>query len=218
MLDLGCGNGDGSEILVDAGADWVLGVDIERTPGLKNPAHGSRYLDFVRAASTHLPLRDASVDVVAAFEITRSVEDLPGTLSEIRRVLSSPGTLVLSTSRWPRRVGVDHRPAAFPHDRRFSRKRLLETLGPYFTDVELKAQRVHPAYGSLPLWDEGDARKASKNLASLVRKGQAVFPLAFRDRLSRLLHNRAFYPGEYDFVFTSEHLEGAHVLIAVCHT
>jgi hypothetical protein len=41
-------------------------------------------------------------------------------------------------------------------------------------------------------------------------------PFPIKDGMSRLLHNRAFFPGEFDFDFVPEQVERGHVTVAVC--
>jgi ubiquinone/menaquinone biosynthesis C-methylase UbiE len=95
-LDLGCGDGRFTAILSEAGADAV-GVDVadgalERARE-RHPA--AEYL--LAAPDGTLPLEDASVDLVWASEVIEHVGDTARWLSEVRRVLRSGGTLLLTT-------------------------------------------------------------------------------------------------------------------------
>jgi ubiquinone/menaquinone biosynthesis C-methylase UbiE len=96
VLDIGCGAGEFSAALIEAGAKPVA-VDVarealrrarERVPGLDarlwNPAEP-------------LPLDDNAVDVVWAGEVIEHVADVAPWLSELRRVLRPGGTLLLTT-------------------------------------------------------------------------------------------------------------------------
>lgn len=83
LLDVGCGAGGSLELARARGADAV-GLDRQpRGPGT------------VRGDLTHLPIRDASVDVVLA-ECVLCLADLDRGLREGRRVLDTGGTLALS--------------------------------------------------------------------------------------------------------------------------
>ena len=96
VLDVGCGAGEFSAALLEAGARPIA-VDVacealrrarERAPGLD-----ARHW----AAGERLPVEDNAVDVVWAGEVIEHVVDVAPWLSELRRALRPHGTLVLST-------------------------------------------------------------------------------------------------------------------------
>jgi len=96
VLDVGCGEGQLAAELERGGAR-VLGIDVaeealrrarERHPGLE--------LALVTERAPW-PLADASFDVVWAGDTIEHVADTASWLSEVRRVLRSGGTLLLST-------------------------------------------------------------------------------------------------------------------------
>lgn len=95
VLDAGCGVGYGSDIL-SVKASRVYAIDLAADA----VAAGARdYADvrFVQGSCTGLPLRDASLDVVVAFEVIEHLEDWRGLLAEARRVLRPDGQLLVST-------------------------------------------------------------------------------------------------------------------------
>lgn len=96
VLDVGCGEGRFTAELARAGAS-VVGIDVAEEP-----------LDRARELDPGLDLRlvdgegpwelaDASFDVVWAGEVIEHVLDTAAWLSEVRRVLRSGGSLLLST-------------------------------------------------------------------------------------------------------------------------
>jgi 2-polyprenyl-6-hydroxyphenyl methylase/3-demethylubiquinone-9 3-methyltransferase len=96
VLDIGCGAGEFSAALLEAGARPIA-VDVaqealrrarERVPGLDAR---------LWAADEPLPLDDASVDAVWAGEVVEHVVDVAPWLSELRRVLRPHGTLLVTT-------------------------------------------------------------------------------------------------------------------------
>ncbi len=95
-LDVGCGEGHLAAELAEAGFT-VVGVDVAEEPLRRARArHPTLDLRLVEAEGPW-PLPAASFDVVWAGETIEHVADTGGWLSEVRRVLRSGGSLLLST-------------------------------------------------------------------------------------------------------------------------
>jgi SAM-dependent methyltransferase len=96
VLDLGCGEGDLTAVLVQAGAR-ALGVDVAEA-ALARARRRHPQLSFERVAiDGPLPFADGTFDVVWASEVIEHVADTARWLSEIRRVLVPRGRLLLTT-------------------------------------------------------------------------------------------------------------------------
>jgi len=96
VLDLGCGAGQFSAALAQAGAQTV-GVDVT-AEALWRAAQRVRGLDLrLWRDGEPLPLDDSSVDTVWAGEVIEHVVDVAPWLSEVRRVLRPHGMLLLTT-------------------------------------------------------------------------------------------------------------------------
>jgi len=151
VLDIGCGAGEFSAALLEAGAAPVA-VDVagealrrasERIPGLDAR---------LWAAGEALPVHDNAVDTVWAGEVVEHVVDVAPWLSELRRVLRPRGTLLLSTPHHgpakliglalsPRRFAEHFEPRA-DHVRFFSPRTLRTLLDDLGFDVrELHTRR-----------------------------------------------------------------------------
>lgn len=170
VLDVGCGEGQFTRTLVDAGAR-VVGVDIAE-------AALARTREAVPEAELHrwpqdgpLPLADASFDVVWAGEVLEHVADTAGWLSELRRVLRAAGRLLISTPSHgrPRNVLIAllaferHADPLGEHLRFYTRRSLRATLealgfaevrvvgigGPPGLGDTLLAEAVRPGLGRL---------------------------------------------------------------------
>jgi len=96
VLDVGCGEGLFASELARSGAR-VLGIDVAEEP-LERARERDPALEL-----RHVPeggewdLADASFDVVWAGEVIEHVADTAAWLSEVRRVLRSGGSLLVST-------------------------------------------------------------------------------------------------------------------------
>ena len=96
VLDVGCGEGHFAAELVASGAH-VVGIDVAEEP-LRRGRERQPELDLLLVDSeASWPLPDASFDVVWAGEVIEHVADTAAWLSEIRRVLRSGGSLLIST-------------------------------------------------------------------------------------------------------------------------
>ncbi len=150
VLDVGCGEGRFTAELARAGREAV-GIDVAAEPLRRAHARargGALDLRLVPADGPW-PLEDVSFDAVWAGEVVEHVADTAGWLSEVRRVLRSGGSLVLSTpahDRLARAVlGVSARAFAARFDPRSEHLRfytrralaaLLEDFG--FERVEIR--------------------------------------------------------------------------------
>jgi len=152
VLDLGCGAGQFSAALADAGARPIA-VDVahealrrarERMPGLD-----ARHWP----AGEPLPLADASVDAVWAGEVIEHVPDVAPWLSEVRRVLRAHGSLLLTTPHHGRaallRVALSRRAFAEHFEPRSDHVRFYSpaTLRELLTDVGFEVVQLRVAGG-----------------------------------------------------------------------
>jgi ubiquinone/menaquinone biosynthesis C-methylase UbiE len=102
-LDCGCAEGSYSVALKQAGADLVVGTDIEETRITEAQRRwaGMAGVTFIAAPAELLPMADESFDAVLLNEVLEHVADQGRALSELRRVLAPDGILVVfSPNRW----------------------------------------------------------------------------------------------------------------------
>jgi 2-polyprenyl-6-hydroxyphenyl methylase/3-demethylubiquinone-9 3-methyltransferase len=95
VLDVGCGEAQITAELARAGFD-VVGVDVAEEP-LRRARRRHPQLDVRLVGESEWALADASFDAVFSGETIEHVRDTIGWLSEVRRVLRSGGSLLLST-------------------------------------------------------------------------------------------------------------------------
>lgn len=151
VLDAGCGVGYGSSILARAGAERVVGIDLDPEAVAATNALGERQVEAVRGDVRQLPFEDAEFDVVVCFETIEHIEEGDAALREFRRVLAPDGLLVVSSpNRGVYPPGNEHHvheykpaelvaavEALFPAARRYGQRAWLATT--------LTAPGQHPA-------------------------------------------------------------------------
>jgi SAM-dependent methyltransferase len=107
VLDLGSGDGTFTAEISRAGVD-VVGVEVAEA-ALKRARAGHGELDFRLAPiDGPLPLKDCAFDVVWASEVIEHVADTARWLSEVRRVLSPRGRLLMTTPNHTRPALLVH--------------------------------------------------------------------------------------------------------------
>lgn len=140
VLDVGCGEGRFTAELGRAGAHAV-GVDLAEEPLRRARARHPELELALIAEEERWELADASFDVVWAGEVLEHVADTAAWLSEVRRVLRSGGSLLLSTPAHgrltlaglalSRRAFARHFDPRSDHLRFYSRDTLAELLGDF---------------------------------------------------------------------------------------
>lgn len=99
VLDVGCGTGIGSSLLMELGADRVDGVDYRpKVLELANMKHGKASLNFHRMLLEELSFEDDTFDLALCLDSSHPVTDA-NLLEEIDRVLRPDGEYVCAIER-----------------------------------------------------------------------------------------------------------------------
>jgi 2-polyprenyl-3-methyl-5-hydroxy-6-metoxy-1,4-benzoquinol methylase len=154
VLDVGCGEGRFAEELAATGAS-VVGVDLAAEP-LRRAHARNPQLDL-RLVAEEGPwgLVDSSFDVVWAGEVIEHVPDTAAWLSEVRRVLRSGGTLLISTPAHSRlrllglalsrRAFAEHFDPRGEHLRFYSRETLTQLVADFgFEQISVRSAAGAP--------------------------------------------------------------------------
>ena len=127
VLDAGCGEGYGTDLLASAGAASVVGVDVDE-PTVEHARERYGH-DFQVADLAKLPFEDDSFDLVVCFETIEHVADARRVVAELRRVLVDDGMLVISTPN-PAQYVVENE----FHVREFTPDEFAELLDDHFPE------------------------------------------------------------------------------------
>jgi SAM-dependent methyltransferase len=98
VLDAGCGEGYGLAMLAEAGAERVIGVDLEApVVAHARSTYGGDIVEVHEAELLSLPLADDAVDLVVSFQVIEHLHDIPGYLRSLHRVTRPGGEIWIAT-------------------------------------------------------------------------------------------------------------------------
>jgi SAM-dependent methyltransferase len=130
VLEVGCGEGYGAELLRRAGARSVLAVDYDWDVVMHVARHHPG-VSLLQANAVRLPIRDESVDVVIALQVVEHLWEQRRFMQECARVLRPGGRVLLTT---PNRLAfaVSNASGNPFHYRELSADELAELARPFF--------------------------------------------------------------------------------------
>lgn len=151
VLDIGCGIGSGSAILLNASAGKVTGVDINpKAIEYARDNYHQEELDFLCLSAADLPFPESSFDLVVTPEM---IEHLPESqhrrfLAECRRVLRNGGKIICSTPN-KRAYSITRlkRSLNRSHLKEYYIDEFHDLLNEYFGDVILYGQTFRSSTG-----------------------------------------------------------------------
>jgi SAM-dependent methyltransferase len=166
VLDIGFGEGYGSRILAEAGAEY-RGVEVD--PEIVEHARSRYGPRFERYDGTSLAEPDDAFDLVVAFQMIAYLDDPQPLLREIGRVLRPAGVALLTTPNRVYRLDEGQRPWNRYHVREYSAAELTDVLRDTFGSVV-----VHGVVATEPIDSIVRAR------AARARKLARLDPLGLR--------------------------------------
>ncbi len=147
VLDAGCGEGYGLQMLRAAGADRVIGADLDPlTVAHARAAYSAAdpAIEVVEAELRELPLADGEVALCVSFQVIEHLHDIPGYLAELQRVTEPGGLIMLATPNRLTFTPDSDTPVNPFHTVEFTAAELTRLLGRCGLDVEV-VQGVHHA-------------------------------------------------------------------------
>lgn len=136
VLDAGCGVGYGAELLSQAGASEVVGVDNSEA-AIELARNASDNVSYQVGDVRRLAFDDGAFDLVVCFEVIEHVDEPLLVLDELARVLRPGGMLLVSSPNRDRYVpGNPH------HRHEFTRPELQAALDARFASARVISQHV----------------------------------------------------------------------------
>jgi SAM-dependent methyltransferase len=99
-LDAGCGEGYGLAMLAAAGAQRVIGADLDAATvahATSTYAAADPRIEVVAAELMSLPLADDEIDLTVSFQVIEHLHDIPGYLRSLVRVTRPGGEVLIAT-------------------------------------------------------------------------------------------------------------------------
>lgn len=157
VLDIACGEGYGSAMLIHNSAATVVGMDIDRdTVARASRIYAHQGLTFMEGdIRKPLELDDNSFDVAVCFETIEHIAEHQDFLVELSRVLTDDGVLVIST---PDSTKSDLKAPNPFHEKELDEQEFLALVNGAFSSVETYYQGYH--FGSVMTQSKGTSEAA----------------------------------------------------------
>jgi 2-polyprenyl-3-methyl-5-hydroxy-6-metoxy-1,4-benzoquinol methylase len=140
VLDIACGTGYGSVMLLLGGARMVMGGDIDaETIEAANKEYKQENLEFQVMNGLAIPAENESFETVVSLETIEHIREAEQFVSELTRVLAAGGKLILSTpnKKATQKLGIKNQ----YHVRELSQQELELILKDKFKEIKIYGQR-----------------------------------------------------------------------------
>lgn len=218
VLDIACGTGYGLALLKRS-AKSVTGVDVDIDAAREALSEcNTNDTRVLLGDGTNLPFNDASFDIVTSFETLEHLHAGREFLAELKRVLKTGGTLILSTPNANYTNPVNGKPSNPFHIFEYKPDELKAELEDHFLIESFLGQTLDEAI-KIPPFEDAQNRLAQDPATQAKLFWWKVFnklPLTVRESLSQVIWKKPFYPMESDYRFSAQTTEFAPVLVAVC--
>lgn len=213
VLDIACGTGYGLALLGEMAR--VVGVDVDRSAAAEARSHADA--SVLVSDGRKLPFCSGSFDAIVSFETIEHFHQRELFVSELARVLSESGILILSTPNARRTKPIDGKPRNPFHVHEYTPEELAGELAHCFDSVKLAGQVLDPSFRVPPLWDEQEELAANGGrVRVLTWRALAKLPESLGSAASRWLWQKPLYPSVDDYRFLESEVETAPVLVATC--
>lgn len=204
VLDLGCGKGSGSYLLLDHGTKrlWCID-DYFKNIYVAQQRDKNGMIKFLCMDANFMGLHNNSFDIVVAFEVIEHLEDDKNFLQEIKRILKTQGILLLSTPNKNITSPGRSKPYNKFHKREYQLDEIKELCSQYFTQVNVLGQS----------WSCYNKKKINKIMDMIPRKIKYLFPLWIQNSLNMRIRPTLELN---DCVISEKDLDSAKNFVVIC--
>lgn len=151
VLDVACGSGYGSRMLLEGGAREVVGLDCDAEAiALARRRYQAPNLTYLQADACNPPSLQP-FDVIVSFETIEHLAD-PERFLEVCCHLLVPGGMLIVSTPYRHRMRADGRPANPYHVREWRTDEFADLLRPRFSAVAMFGQALKIRSRRLPRW------------------------------------------------------------------
>lgn len=138
ILDVGCNNGYGIEVMKRLGCSRVAGMDV--SPDALRSARQRLGLEaeLYLYDGKKLPIESGTFDIITSFQCIEHIQDCDRYLSEIRQLLKPGGTAIFTTPNASIRLDPGMKPWNEFHVREYSHTEFANQLAGHFSTVEIR--------------------------------------------------------------------------------
>lgn len=144
VLDLGCGEGYGSDALAHT-AHFVVAADRDVNAVIHaRQKYARANLAFVVCDAQALPFCTESFETIVSFEVIEHIPNVPEYLKEIKRVSAVTGIVIISTPNRVLRLLPFQKPWNCYHLREYDARSLVRAVSAVFPRVQLRGITATP--------------------------------------------------------------------------
>jgi 2-polyprenyl-3-methyl-5-hydroxy-6-metoxy-1,4-benzoquinol methylase len=213
ILDIACGSGFGSSFLAQSG-NTVIGGDLsEITITECNSKFNQSNLSFKIIDGTNIPYPDEFFDVVISFETIEHTKQYQEMLNEFKRVVKKNGLIIISTPNF-----LINSPKGFVtnpfHTQEWIYEDLSKILDQAFSSVKLLGQQ-YARYADKPHLKYKIGHVLEK---ILYTRGIRKLPIAFQDRIMKIIIDEPMYPLSKNYLFAEDvnEIKKCKTFFAIC--
>ena len=200
VLDIACGTGYGSSLLVKSGAKEIIGIDIsEEAISYAQKNYSSPQINFSVGDATKMnSVGDNSIDIIVSFETIEHIKKYEYYLQEMYRVLKKKGVFIISTPNKKFSSPNAAKPLNHYHFIEFFLEDFISILSQHFSSFTIYGQSHNSFFLRFK-------RKCIKLIPHKIRS--FLFSRAFRDN-----YNLSHISG-----ITENDIGNCEFFIAVCN-
>lgn len=205
VLDVGCGTGIGTAELLKRKVKKIVGIDDDESAihVAKKEFEHSGIIEFYAISGVDISFPDNSFEIVCALDVIEHVEDDMAFLSEVKRVLTHEGLLIISTPNKRITSPGKQKPYCPYHVREYYFDEFKTLLDSQELIVEYWGQHLGKYNRSI----------INKLMDSIPKQLKYLFPISIQNILSsKIRPNLTFEHIE----ITKDSLINAKTFIAVC--